>query len=62
MVRTMTSALSVWKSQVHTAPAPTRNACSRPLGADGSATAGSEVTWQTVRESRSVRKSLSGWR
>ena len=36
MVRTMTSALSVWKNQVHSGPGRMRKVCSRRSGADGS--------------------------
>ncbi len=61
MVSTITSALSVWKSHVQSAPDRMRKAW-RPGAAGGSGTAGSEVTWQTVRASGPVRTSMSGWR
>jgi hypothetical protein len=54
MVSTTTSARTVWKNQVHTAPGRMRKAW-RPRGPAGSGTVRSEVTWQTVRDSGSTR-------
>ena len=62
MVRTMTSALSAWKNQMHTAPGRMRKAWRPGRETDGTGAACSEVTWQTVRDSLSIRNSMRGWR
>ena len=61
MVSTNTSALIVWKNQVQSAPGRMRKVW-LASGADGSGAVRSEVTWHTVRDSRSIRKSMSGCR
>ena len=62
IVSTITSAFIIWKNHVRAAPERMRKTCSPGLPADDRGTAGSDVTWQTVRDSRSIRKSMSGWR